>query len=78
MLIICAKYLVNRMNSVKSRGGEVRLTPPPLMPSCDFFYLMPFRVNNIRGNRLMFNNVEINKSLEKYHCSINPCTKGES
>ena len=29
----------------KERGG-VRLTlPPPLMPSCDFFYLMPSRVN---------------------------------
>ena len=40
---ICAKYLVNRMNGVKSRG-EGSDSPPPLMPSCNFFYLMPSRV----------------------------------
>ena len=28
-------------------------------------YHINFHFNNIRGNRLMFNNVEINKNLEK-------------
>ena len=30
------------MSKVEGRG---LIDPPPLMPSCDFFYLMPSRVN---------------------------------
>ena len=38
--------LVNRMNGVKSRGeGSDWTPPPPLMPSCNFFYLIPSGVN---------------------------------
>ena len=37
MLILCAKYQVNRMNGVKSRGGPI--DNPALMPSCNFLGL---------------------------------------
>ena len=38
------------MLKVEGRGAGVRLTPPPLMPSCDFFYLMPSRVKMVTNN----------------------------
>ena len=49
-LIKSAKYLVNRMNGVKSRGeGSDLPPPPPLIPSCNFFRPMPSAVNNDRS-----------------------------
>ena len=38
-LVICTKLQVNQMNCVESRrGGGVRLTPPSLKASCNYFF----------------------------------------
>ena len=36
-----------------------------MMHTYSLLYHINFHFNNVRGNRLMFNNVAINKSLEK-------------
>ena len=43
--VICTKFQVNRTNCVESRRGGVRLTPPPLKASFNYFFWKASRVN---------------------------------
>ena len=62
MLIICTKYLVNRMNGVKSKGkAPIDL---PLMPSSNFF--LPYMPSRVKYNSYLLSNNNNNTTVVKW------------
>ena len=78
-LVICTKFHVNWMNCVKSRRGEVLLTP--LKASCNYFSFEASRVKGPKGSHQVNGHFDCTTSNIIYCITCTLCSKlyiGES